>query len=157
MSRAFASFLDLYGLRRLGFNLLTAGLGVYSEVPVRFALRWMVSYSLKRFWYGLRTRCCSAGFAGSGACGVYGLCQNLLHRSFFLSSWVDTLYTLWDNIPHYKTESVNFWGLMNSEPSFGIVEVRKNSTMARTLNPALRTQGSERLTVPPEIREFGLQ
>ena len=70
---------------------------------------------------------------------------------------MDTLYTLWDNIPHYKTESVNFWGLMNSEPSFGIVEVRKNSTMARTLNPALRTQGSERLTVPPEIREFGLQ
>ena len=26
----------------------------------------------------------------------------------------DTLYTFWDNITHYKTESVNFLGLMNS-------------------------------------------
>ena len=31
-----------------------------------------------------------------------------------LSSWLDTLYTFWDNITHYKTESVHFWGLMNS-------------------------------------------
>ena len=31
-----------------------------------------------------------------------------------LSSWVDTLYTFWDNITHYKTKSVHFLGLMNS-------------------------------------------
>ena len=29
-----------------------------------------------------------------------------------LSSWVDTLYAFWDNITHYKTESVYFF--MNS-------------------------------------------
>ena len=27
---------------------------------------------------------------------------------------MDTLYTFWDNITHYKTESVHFWGLMTS-------------------------------------------
>ena len=27
---------------------------------------------------------------------------------------MDTLYTFWDNATHYKTESVHFWGLMNS-------------------------------------------
>ena len=27
---------------------------------------------------------------------------------------MDTLYTFWDNITHYKTESVHFWGLLNS-------------------------------------------
>ena len=27
---------------------------------------------------------------------------------------MDTLYTFWDNNAHYKTESVYFWGLMNS-------------------------------------------
>ena len=27
---------------------------------------------------------------------------------------MDTLYTFWDNSTHYKTESVNFLGLMNS-------------------------------------------
>ena len=27
---------------------------------------------------------------------------------------MDTLYTFWDKITHYKTESVHFWGLMNS-------------------------------------------
>ena len=27
---------------------------------------------------------------------------------------MDTLYTFWDNITHYKTKSVDFWGLMNS-------------------------------------------
>ena len=27
---------------------------------------------------------------------------------------MDTLYTYWDNLTHYKTESVDFWGLMNS-------------------------------------------
>ena len=30
-----------------------------------------------------------------------------------LSSRVDTLYTFWDNMTHYKTESVHFLGLMN--------------------------------------------
>ena len=27
---------------------------------------------------------------------------------------MDTFYTFWDNITHYKTERVHFWGLMNS-------------------------------------------
>ena len=27
---------------------------------------------------------------------------------------MDTLYTCWDNITHYKTKSVNFLGLMDS-------------------------------------------
>ena len=27
---------------------------------------------------------------------------------------MDTLDTVWGNITHYKTESVHFWGLMNS-------------------------------------------
>ena len=27
---------------------------------------------------------------------------------------MDTLYTSWDNVTHYKTESVHFLGLMNS-------------------------------------------
>ena len=27
---------------------------------------------------------------------------------------MDTLYTFWDSIAHYKTKSVHFWGLMNS-------------------------------------------
>ena len=27
---------------------------------------------------------------------------------------MDTLYTFWDNMTHYKTESVYFLGLMNS-------------------------------------------
>ena len=27
---------------------------------------------------------------------------------------MDTLYTFWDKIAHYKTESVHFMGLMNS-------------------------------------------
>ena len=26
---------------------------------------------------------------------------------------MDTLYTFWDKITHYKPESVYFWGLMN--------------------------------------------
>ena len=31
---------------------------------------------------------------------------------------MDTLYTFWDNITHYKTESVHFWGLMNSATKY---------------------------------------
>ena len=27
---------------------------------------------------------------------------------------MDTLFTFWDNITHYNTKSVHFWGLMNS-------------------------------------------
>ena len=27
---------------------------------------------------------------------------------------MDTLYTFWDNLTHYKTKSVDFLGLMNS-------------------------------------------
>ena len=36
-----------------------------------------------------------------------------MFNSFLVAEW-DTLYTFWDNIAHYKTESVQFWGLMNS-------------------------------------------
>ena len=32
---------------------------------------------------------------------------------------MDTLYTFWDNITHYKTESVHFLGLMNSATKNG--------------------------------------
>ena len=31
---------------------------------------------------------------------------------------MDTLYTFWDNSTHYKTESVNFLGLMNSATKY---------------------------------------
>ena len=31
---------------------------------------------------------------------------------------MDTLYTFWDNITHYKTESVHFLALMNSAPKY---------------------------------------
>ena len=31
---------------------------------------------------------------------------------------MDTLYTFRDNITHYKTKSVHFWGLMNSATKF---------------------------------------
>ena len=40
---------------------------------------------------------------------------------------MDTLYTFGDNSTHYKTESVSFWGLMNSatkiaiEPTWGFM------------------------------------
>ena len=34
---------------------------------------------------------------------------------------MDTLYTFWDNITHYKTESVDFWGLMNSATKIGCI------------------------------------
>ena len=34
---------------------------------------------------------------------------------YLLSSWVDTLYTFWDKSTHYKTESVNFWGLWTQQ------------------------------------------
>ena len=32
---------------------------------------------------------------------------------------MDTLYTFWENGTHYKTESVNFLGLMNSATKMG--------------------------------------
>ena len=35
---------------------------------------------------------------------------------------MDTLYTFWDNSTHYKTESVHFWGLMNSATRCRIVK-----------------------------------
>ena len=31
---------------------------------------------------------------------------------------MDTLYTFWDNITHYKTKGVHFLGLMNSATRF---------------------------------------
>ena len=34
---------------------------------------------------------------------------------------MDTLYTFWDNTTHYKTESVHFWGLMNSATKLGFM------------------------------------
>ena len=33
---------------------------------------------------------------------------------------MDTLYTFWDNITHYRTESVHFWGLINSATKFRV-------------------------------------
>ena len=33
---------------------------------------------------------------------------------------MDTLYTFWDNITHYKTESVYFLGLINSAIRYGV-------------------------------------
>ena len=34
---------------------------------------------------------------------------------------MDTLYTFGDNFTHYKTESVYFWGLMNSANKVRVV------------------------------------
>ena len=31
---------------------------------------------------------------------------------------MDTFYTFWDNVTHYKTESRHFWGLTNSATKF---------------------------------------
>ena len=47
---------------------------------------------------------------------------------------MDTLYTFRDNITHYKTESVNFLGLMNSatvpkDPSTQIVGFQSPKTI----------------------------
>ena len=36
---------------------------------------------------------------------------------------MDTLYTFGDNITHYRTESVHFLGLMNSETKYIIKKV----------------------------------
>ena len=33
---------------------------------------------------------------------------------------MDTLYTFWDSITHYKAESVHFLGLMNSATTFKV-------------------------------------
>ena len=44
----------------------------------------------------------------------------LLSPFLLLGSCVDTLYTFWDHITHYKTESVHFLGLMNSATKFDI-------------------------------------
>ena len=36
---------------------------------------------------------------------------------------MDTLYTFWENITHYKTDSVHFWGLRHSATKvFGFLE-----------------------------------
>ena len=51
----------------------------------------------------------SRGLAGLR---LYPDLQKSLHEG--LSSWVDTLYTFWDNVTHYKTGSIHFLGLMNS-------------------------------------------
>ena len=36
---------------------------------------------------------------------------------------MDTLYTFGDNITHYKTESVHFWGLMNSATKLRVAQL----------------------------------
>ena len=71
------------------------------------------------------------GQAASSGCGnkEFRFCGER-----FLGSRVDTLYTFGDNIIHYKTESVRFWGLMNSATkvhSFG--SGIEQSGQARTL------------------------
>ena len=35
---------------------------------------------------------------------------------------MDTRYTFWDNSTHYKNESVNFLGLMNSATKYHMLE-----------------------------------
>ena len=44
---------------------------------------------------------------------------------------MDTLYTFWDNITHYKTESVYFWGLMNSATKTGMMLVGRPKPLTR--------------------------
>ena len=41
---------------------------------------------------------------------------------------MDTLYTFWDNISQYKTESVHFWGLMNSATKYMIYSIQSMVT-----------------------------
>ena len=36
---------------------------------------------------------------------------------------MDTLFTAWDNITHYKTESAHFWGLMNSATKLFLLSI----------------------------------
>ena len=51
---------------------------------------------------------------------------------------MDALYTFWDNIARYKTESVFFWGLMNSATKVqgfgfrGEAETRQQQAQDRT-------------------------
>ena len=46
---------------------------------------------------------------------------------------MDTLYTFGDNITHYKTKSVDFWGLMNSATKLrvGVVHCLRVSGLDR--------------------------
>ena len=47
-------------------------------------------------------------------CLSIGLVAEWIHFALLGISRVDTLYTCWDNITHYKTKSVHFLVLMNS-------------------------------------------
>ena len=44
---------------------------------------------------------------------------------------MDTLYTFWDNIAHYKTESVDFLGLMNSATKRKMKRLRSRGKQVR--------------------------
>ena len=53
----------------------------------------------------------------------------------FLVAELDTLYTFWDNITHYKRKSVHFLGLMNSATKF--VSARELRDLCRSSCPIL--------------------
>ena len=40
---------------------------------------------------------------------------------------MDTLYTFWDHVTHYKTKSVHFSGLMNSATKLRVYVLRRRS------------------------------
>ena len=62
---------------------------------------------------------------------------------FFLSSWVGTLYTFWGNITHYKTKSVNFWGLMNSATKFESLGFTRLSLRTTYVGLRIRSDSTE--------------
>ena len=64
---------------------------------------------------------------------------------------MDTLYTFWDNITHYKTKSVHFLGLMNSATkrmSSGYSRLRSVPSNASG-RPSVALYGA----VPPSTRQ----
>ena len=50
---------------------------------------------------------------------------------------MDTLYTFWDNSTHYKTESVNFLGLMNSTTKYTVKSLGLNMRHFVKIKPSL--------------------
>ena len=50
---------------------------------------------------------------------------------------MDTLYTFGENITHYKTDSVYFWGLMNSATKITTYTILGDSIVNGPPNPIL--------------------
>ena len=48
-------------------------------------------------------------------------------------SGMEEFYTFWDNITHYKPESVYFWGLMNSATKFRFEDLWAPLSLAKRL------------------------